>query len=199
MAKTFYHRSTVVLSGIHVADHEKDQPTTAGSVVLEESSSFVGGESRLSFLFTTPAAEPNTADWPNGLYRCIMEITTAGADISYGLRAAGTATGHFARVNSDLTSDLETIAQTQALFTGTGVKTASVTWDPAAGAAGDRFECLIAGTRAASHGSQTLAIALDAPDASETNGGISDGPWTVAAAFPPPYRVPRHLWDLVRI
>src|SRR3990172_8699838 len=154
MAKTYYLRSTVDPTGVHAADIERALGTTAGSSTATVSS-ILG-----------------------------VNASTADADITFGLRTAGSAAGHFARVNSGLTSDLETTTQAEALFSGTGVKTATVSWDPSAGSSTDRFECLIAATRAASHGNQTLSIDVDNPSADATNGGIADGPWVGATDTP---------------
>lgn len=184
MTKTYYHRSTAAATGVHAATNETEQATTAGAGAGSLSDILAGGASQLAFCFTTASGEPNSADWPSGTYRCILEVSTAGANITYGLRTAGAVSGHFARVNSGLTADSETVAQAEALFSGTGIKTATASWDPAAGNASDRFECLIAATRPASHGNETLTIVVDATDAGATNGGVSDGPWTVVADNP---------------
>jgi hypothetical protein len=181
MTITYFHRSTALANGIHAATNETEHATTAGAGAGSLSDIIAGGASQFGWCFTTASGQPNVADWPSGTYRCIMEVSAAGATSSYGVRTAGGASGHFARVNDALSSDLETAQDTQALFTGTGIKTASVSWDPAAGNASDRFEVLVAVTRAASHGNETTTLVVDATDASVANGGVSDGPWSVAA------------------
>src|SRR3970040_2456149 len=98
MAKTFFHRATAEANGIHVATNETQLGTAAGGGAGTLSQTLAGGVSALAFCFTTPSNEPNSADWPSGNYRCILEVSVAGADITYGLRAAGSQTGHFARV-----------------------------------------------------------------------------------------------------
>ena len=133
-----------------------------------------GGESGLLFCYTSPSGEPDSAAWPTGNYEFHIDASSNGANITYGMRAAGSATGHFARVNAALTSDSETKAQTEGLFSGTGIKdasTGSVSWT--AGNASDRFECLIAGTRPASHGNQTLTNRYNSD-------GFAVGPWAAA-------------------
>lgn len=169
--KTYFQRSTDLLSGVHAATHEDELAATAGAET--ESITLTGGQSVLGWVFTTLSGEPNVADWPSGNYRCQLDVSTAGADITFGLTTAGTQAGHFALVNSGLTADQESFDQGQPLFSGTGLKLATRTIDPAAGVAGDRFECLVAATRAASHGSQTLTLVFDADS-------FADGPWVEA-------------------
>lgn len=122
--------------------------------------------------FITPANEPNDAAWTTGNYRAQLDITSAGADLTYGLLDQGASEGHFARVNSGLTADLETKQQVESAFNGTGLKlatTGSVSWT--AGAAGDRFEILISGARPASHGQQSIDYQVNTDDS------FADGPW----------------------
>ncbi len=171
--KTYFQRDDVNEgSATHVATFEKQLVTASGGTTAM-SDTYAGGESRLSFLFTTPAGEPNDAAWPTGTYRCQLDVSASGADITYGLRAAGAQTGHFARINFNTLIELETKVQVEALFTGAGLKlatTGSVSWT--GGATSERFECLVAGTRAASHGNQTLDLNITDADA------FADGPWT---------------------
>lgn len=174
---TYYQRDTDQATGVHATEDaalENLLSDTAGAGEAE-SDTLVGGDEVLLFCFTTASGAPGDAAWPTGNYRCQLDVSTAGADLTYGLRAAGAAVGHFARVNSGLTSDLETKAQTEALFSGTGLKlatTGSVSWT--AGATGDRYECLVACARAANHGNQTLELTYDAD-------AFADGPWTPSA------------------
>ncbi len=176
--KTFNLRGVDQASGIHAtsnASFENVMDFGAASE-SEESENLSGGGSELTHLWTTDAAEPNDAAWPTGNYRCQLDCPSLGADVTFGLRTAGAVTGHFARVNAGLTSDLETKAQTEPLFNTTGLNlatTGSVSWT--AGAVGDRFECLVAATRAANHGNQPLGIVYDGD-------GFADGPWVAAGA-----------------
>lgn len=144
-------------------------PGTPGNVV----SGILGGDSDgFLFVFTTPAGEPDSAAWAAGNYRVQLDVFDVGADISFGLRTAGASVGHFGRVDSGLTSDLETHPQTAVLFMGPGLKlaeTGSVSWT--AGASGDRFEALVAGSRPVGHGNQSLTLELNETD------DFADGPW----------------------
>lgn len=172
--KTFNLRGTNQASGVHAtatSDFENVMDFGAASEAAE-SQNIGGGASLLTHLWSTESGEPDAAQFPTGNYRCFLDNSTLGVDVTFGLRAAGSVNGHFARVNSGLTSDLETKDQTQALFGDpAGLKTAttgSVSWS--SGDVGDRFECLVGATRAASHGNQPIEMAYDGD-------GIVDGPW----------------------
>ena len=143
MPTAYNHKSTALATGVHVAAREQEAST--GTAVVSTVATDVPAAGSLAFAFTTLASNPNNADWPNGTYRCVMDVTTAThADITYGLLTLEGFAGHFSRVNSGLTADSETTIQAEAAFSGSGIKTATVSWDPAAGLAGDRYEGLIA-------------------------------------------------------
>lgn len=155
-------------------DNENAFEASAGPGDTEMSGNLAGSASGLLFVFTSDANEPDSAAWPTGDYNCHLDVPNAGAGITYGLRAAGTATGHFARVNAGLTADEETKPQTEPLFSLDGIKdasTGSVSWT--GGLDTDRFECLVAGTRAVNHGNQNVDLTFDAD-------AFADGPWPAA-------------------
>jgi hypothetical protein len=169
MAKTYYHRSTTLASSVHAATHEVEQSLTQGSSVTTlVSANHADGADTLAYLFNTVSGEPGSADWESGDFQCVIDCTAAGADMVYGLLTLGGSAGHFARVGNGLTSDLDTRAQIESAFSGTGLKVATTgAWDSAAGATLDRFECLIAAQRTATggHGNQTITIEVDDPGA----------------------------------
>jgi hypothetical protein len=172
--KTYYQRNVAQAADAVVATNEEQMTTgTAASGTLG-SGNYGGGSSHLAFLFTSPASEPNNAAWPTGSYRAQLNCTAAGAGITYGMRTTGSVAGYIARYSSDLASALETKAQTEAVFSSTGLKlgtTGSVSWS--AGAAGDRYAILVGGTRAASGGNQTFTLTLNTTDS------FADGPWSI--------------------
>ncbi len=176
-SRTYFQRDTNLATAIHATINsasENEFALTAGAGETEASGMLGGGASGLLFCFTTPTDEPDSSAWPTGNVEIHSDVSIAGADVTYGYRAAGSATGHFARVNAALTSDLETKAQTEGLFSGTGIKdasTGSVSWT--AGAADNRFEGLLAGTRPANHGNQNVTLTFDAD-------GFAVGPWAAA-------------------
>ena len=175
--KTFNLRGNDQASGVHATSTSTFENIMDSGTPSEaaESENLGGGGSELTHLWSTASGEPNESPWPTGNYRCLLDASNIGVDVDFGLRAAGSVNGHFARVNTGLTSDLETKDQVEALFGDPGgIKTAttgSVSWS--AGATSDRFECLVGATRAASHGNQPLEMAYDGD-------GIADGPWTAA-------------------
>lgn len=153
----------------------------SGQTSQDLSSVLTGGQSKLSFAFATVPNKPNSNNWPAASagdpYRCDMNIVAAGADISYGLRPLGIFTGAFIRMADSTCANAEEWSQSQAAFTGTGIKSATnTTIDPAAGNASDRYRVAIASTRPASHGNQTLTLRTDASS-------FAQGPWAVGTTF----------------
>ena len=175
--RTYYCRPVALANGIHVGDSETEMaPRLLGhggtAAATISSGNLGGGGQAIAFVFSSYANEPNTTAWPTGNYRCQLDVNSVGADITYGLLTQ-TVAGHFARVNSGLTSDLETKQQSQGAFTGTGLKlatTGSVSWT--SGNASDRFECTVSIARPANHGTQSLTLNVNDADA------FADGPWT---------------------
>ncbi len=178
---TYFQRDTDRASGVHATvdiTHENELNSSAGASETEVSSNYTVGTDKLEFLFTTASGQPNDADWPNGAYECQLDITNFDTNITCGLLTLGGSAGHFANVDSGLTTDNETWTQTQAAFGTAGLNLASRTLDPASGAAGDRFECLIAGARSAGcHGNRTFTLRY-------SSDAFARGPWTPAAGAP---------------
>jgi hypothetical protein len=170
--KTFFCKVANLANGIHVGDHENEMVRFVTRVqTTEVTPNLAGNANRIGFVFTSHANEPNSAQWPTGNYRCQLDVNAVGADLTYGLLDQ-TSLGHFARVNSALTTDSETKQQAEGAFTGTGLKlatTGSVSWS--SGNASDRFECTVSISRPANHGNQTLTLNLGDADA------FADGPW----------------------
>lgn len=176
--KTFYHNSTDLVTGVHsvTASNANELGNTPVGVTTEQSGNVIPTGDALVFVATTGSVEPNETPWPTGNYRAQLDVPTVGGDLTFGLLTLGASAGHFARVNTGLTSDLETKAQAESAFFGTGLHlatTGSVSWS--SGATADRFEILIAAANAASHGNQKLSL-----DLGETDDFV-DGPWTSAA------------------
>ncbi len=177
-----YYQDMTTLTGVHtgVIDSAQDTLLTLSPAGSNSMQGVVvgGGDDMLYFAFTTPVNEPDSDDWPDGVYRCQIDVTSVGAAIVYGVNTQAGSVGHFARVNSALSSDLETVAQTESDFTGgggTGLKlatTGSTTWT--AGDASDRFEVLWAASRPANHGNQRITIQVGVADS------FVDGPWEAA-------------------
>lgn len=145
-----------------------------------------GAQDLYPWYWATVANQPNDADWPNGTYRAQLDVTVAAADIIYGLRQMGaTATiGHFSQLNSGLSSEIDSAFQSEAVFSGTGLKLATQTWDPAASAAGDRYGVLCGALNTGSMMGQDLTVELNTSDS------FNDGPWTAAAGGGSAYTTP---------
>lgn len=177
--RTVFQRDTNLATGVHVVNHENELNDAAGAGETEQSQAYGGGASNLEYVYTSAAGFPNDAAWPTGDYRCQLDCSanTDMDNFSYGLLSlnGGGAVGHFARVNTGLTSDSESKAQAESAFTGAGLKlatTGSVSWST--GSASDRFECLVAVFRSTNHGNATITMQFNSD-------GFADGPWTAPA------------------
>lgn len=174
--RTYYARDTARANGTHVANQENAFETTTGSPT-EELVSINQSSDLLAFCMSTPSGEPDSGAWPTGNYRYQIDVTTGTTDINCGLSSVGGSTGHFARQNSGLTSDLETKAMAESNFNSTGLHlatTGSVSWS--SGAASDRFECLVAAENTRSHGARDIGVTFNETD------DFADGPWSAAAS-----------------
>ena len=175
--QTYYHNATDLATGVHNADHENELGTTAAGS-SNEAASIRKASEELAFCATTASGQPGSAAWPIGAYRYQLDaVATVGADITYGLLTIGGVAGHFARVNTGLTSpDLETKTQDVGAYVGTGINlatTGTVSWT--AGVLSDRFECLVAAGNANAKDAQLLTLQLGEAD------DYADGPWEEAA------------------
>lgn len=136
----------------------------------------INGNGQYCWTGATPASEPDSAAWPTtGEYRAQLDVVSASADITYGLRTQGTALGGFHRFNSTLGLILQTIQQAEAAFTLSGLKQGTVT-NPAwlAGSAADRYGYTVAAVRVSGHGNKSLSLQVGETD------DFTDGPWTAA-------------------
>lgn len=182
MTKTFYVNDTDPAAAVHAASIERESTSTdpgTASAVERQVSVAGSANNQLCFAFYSPSGEPNSADWPAASvgdeYKFQIDVATAGADLTYG--ASNATGGHGSRVNTGLSSDLET--QSGQSTIGTGIKVllaAPNTWDPAAGAASDRFEVLI-GADNTNMMAQTLGIRVN------TSNTFLQGPWLTGTTF----------------
>ncbi|MCK5613886.1 hypothetical protein KAR91_69125 [Candidatus Pacearchaeota archaeon] len=175
---TYYQRDDARATGVHVVSNENAfERTTGVSATIDEEVLRTSDE--LTHVFTTPANEPNSDDWPNGLYRFQFNVAAAEAELTYGLLTIGGSAGHFARVDAGLTADQEIWTQDEGAFSGTGTNIASNTINPVAGLIDDRFECLVACANAAIHQDRTLSMTVNVA------ASFADGPWTAAPPAAP--------------
>lgn len=180
---TYYGRDTNRAIGAYAATHEDAFESDTGTAGSEEVSLPPAdpATSILGWTFSTPANKPNNADWPNGTYKCQLDCT-ANSGVNYGLLTVGAENGKFARVSSDLASELESTVQAEAVFTNSGLKLATVSWNPTAGAAGDRFVCVVACQSTSIHAVKAMTLKLNEAD------DYAEGPWPAAAGQPTPVR-----------
>ena len=169
-----------VTTGVHtggVANEDGMDQTNPASAVGQVSGNLASGADELSFQFSSPSGEPGTATWPTGDYRCQFDVSATGGNLTYGLLTLGGSAGHFARVDSGLTTDGTTHAQTEGAFSGVAnhlATTGSVSWGSPGST--DRWECLIASIRSVGlHGNQAFTVDLDQADS------FTDGPWAAPA------------------
>lgn len=175
--KTFFLYDETLATGVHTTEHELRQEVTDLALPVNVSGATSPGAALQVFTWTTDSDEPNAADWPSGDYRCQIDVNLVMRVDSYGFLTLQGVAGHMARVNAGLTSDLETFEQTEAAFTGTGIKLATTgTIDPAAGATGDRWECILVLDATSESMAGSLRISVDNGDS------FSDGPWAAAGA-----------------
>ena len=171
---TFFKRDIVLASGNHVASNELEMNQTAGAGELVQEN-IAGATSKLMHMWTSPVGEPGVA-WPTDVNGQI-DVFDGGADVTYGFRAAGSVTGHIARVNTGLTSDVDTKAQAELLFSLNGIKVYTVSGAWSAGSdADDRVEALLGATRIANHGNQPLDITCNSDSFLEGAWVPPDGP-----------------------
>lgn len=124
-------------------------------------------------VWTTPTGAPGIAPWPSGDYHFQLDVSAAGANISYGIASLGGINGHFASVNAAASAHVWTSGlQTEATFTGTGIKAGTVTWTTGGTeATGSRFEMMLLIRNLNSMSAQTLTMNV------ATANAFMDGPW----------------------
>ena len=178
---TYYQRDTNLAAGwiaVNAANRENAlELTTAGSAT-EAVTTTTNGLGRAEWAFSSPSNEPNSADWPSGVYHVQVNCTalSAGTSTIFPITAASP-TG-ILRLASDLSSMLEGIlspTQTGHVATGLVLYTSDAI-DFAAGAAIDRFGFAISAA-GDSHGD---AITLQF----NTTDSYADGPWSSVSVYP---------------
>jgi len=172
---TYFASTTALSNAIHSGATEDEFIGTA-TTQSNSQCTLTGGSSVECFVFTTATGQPNQGDWGNGNYRYQLDATTVGVNVTFGVLTAGSANGHFARINSTDTTDLQTWTQVEGIFSGTGLQLATTgTINPTAGSTGDRWEVVVAATRTASMGNQFLTLQLNEAD------DFTDGPFDEVA------------------
>jgi len=161
--RTYYQRDIAQPAGAFAADFEnamlRDNP---GSGETQTAATGAAGDE--GWAFTTVLGEPNLLSWPNGVYRCQMDVSALGANVVFGLLNLGAgADGHFGRILQDLSATVETHPQDQAVFTTPGIHLATYTGGFADANESDRFSAVIAIDRiSGGMGTQTIELTFDA-------------------------------------
>lgn len=176
--RTYFQRDSALATGVHVGTDELEALLAAGAgETLSETTA--SGTDELSFIFNTPLDEPDQGTWPDGLYRVQFDATQIDTDLTFGCLAVGGSNGHLARVNSALSSEVDSHLQTQSVFgASAGLKLA--TFDSSVTSWGgstqsDRFEVLVAQASAAAHGNETLTLRF-------SSDAFIDGVWAAPPA-----------------
>jgi len=132
----------------------------------------------VSFSWITEGGEPNAYEWANAELRAQLDVTAAGANLSYGFTDVVLlgVYGGFTRTDS---GDTEQVVQFQdeATFTGTGLKLASTFWIGEATARTDKYALLL-NVRNTGLGAQTITLRFGA-------NAWTDGPWLSKQAYSP--------------
>ena len=168
---TFFLYDNVLANGIHTADHEFDADETDIAVQSGQTATIAAGATEQAHVWVTVANKPNSADWPNGVYRVQIDVQTAMNAQGYGFLTINSVAGHMARVNSGISSDLQSWEQDEIAFTGTGIKLGTNTIDPGSGGVTDRYEALLVFENSSGTMEGTLTVRCDDSDS------FMDGPW----------------------
>jgi len=172
--RTYYASDTAQAVGLYTADVECAFLTTTGSAG-NVTDSCRKSDDEGAFCFTGPSGEPDAATWPTGTYRFQLDITAAGADLTYGMLTRGGTNGLFSRVNAALDTEVATHVQDEAAFSGTGLKLATYTGSWAGSTATDRVIAYCAVINANNKDTQDLVLQANEAD------DYIDGPWPKAS------------------
>ena len=168
---TYYQRDTERLVGFTVSTFENALELTTATSATQTATT--DGFQRW-WDFTTPANQPNSADWPSGDFHAQLNCTAVSGGVVYGINTSSSLA--FMRISSDLTTKLENINPTDGNgdendFSGTGLKLATISnADFSAGDADNRLSIEVEAT-GDSHG-DAITLTLNTTDS------YADGPWT---------------------
>lgn len=166
---TYYQRDTDRANGLHTFPNENALELTTGVSATETVTT--NASTVLAWLFTTDTNQPNSADWPSGVYNTQWNCTAASAGVNYQAQHNTSVANGWARVNSTLSATIDEIAVTTGVHSGTGLKlSSSATNDQAAGTATDRFTTALVAA-GDSHG-DVITLQFNTTDS------YADGPWT---------------------
>ena len=166
---TYYQRDTDRAAGWTSDTHEDALELTTATAATE-SSTIDGFNVPGVWAFSTPDNEPNSPDWPDGTYRYQLDVTAASEGLTHGDVSTGS---DFFRGSLDLASSLESVDSATGAQSGTGLFITTASWNPAAGAANNRYGIRV-GANGDSHG-DAITLRLNTADS------YADGPWSTGA------------------
>lgn len=160
--RTFYLTNlsggTYTAHTLHSTNLFMDEAGDVNTDTTVTSANYSAAETNLEWAWTTDANIPGDTSWPSGTYVGQFRVTAAGGNMSFGWLSGG----HLARINAAQSADVDSVAQSQSIFTGTGTHTGTASWTPGGSTATDRFEFLLYGERAAGgHGNQSFTVAVN--------------------------------------
>lgn len=165
---TWYQRDTASAQGWVAASNENALSATTAASATQSVSVPKNTTNQTCWSFMSPSSEPNVGDWPNGTYRAQLDCTVCGADETYAVKDA---TGGFCNVNSTGGTRNSFTSQAESDFSGTGLKLATASWNPAAGAASDRYVIAVVVSNASMSSAETITLRFNTTDS------FADGPW----------------------
>lgn len=183
--RTYYLTDDARAHNGTTASNERALELTEDSGTLEaESIAALSAEQAWSWILATQTLwhqmEPGQPRWPDGNYRCQLDVSSAGSDLLYGWRDASvgisSAQGGMQRVDTSH-SQLEEQEQGEAQFSGTGLKlgtTGATTWT--SGARDDLVAVRLAVENNNVINAQGISLRFDAD-------AFLDGPWLVKQTF----------------
>lgn len=170
---TYYQRSTSRAVSFDIWPNEDALELTTG--VSSTQSVTVNASAVNCWTFTSPASQPNSADWPSGDFHVQLNCTAVSVGLTYNLNSAsGVSSAYIYRLNSS-TALIDGLFSSVADVSGTGLKLITTTVDFPAGSASDLF-CIPVNAHGTAHG-DAITLTLNTTDS------YADGPWTTEAPF----------------
>lgn len=182
--RTYFVTSTTEATGVHNADEELQTLTVSPGGSTNINIGGIGTNGDEVICMQSPAGEPDQAGaWGLITTRFQADVVAMDSTLELNCTNLGTALGHFARVDSGLTTEIESFQATSANITAPGLHIVEVTttWVQT-GAQSDRFEVLLCGEKMFGHGNDSFVYQADETD-DFIDGGWPAGALTAQAAI----------------
>ncbi len=174
--RTYFVTSTTEATGVHSAKEELQTLATAPGAPTNINIGGIGTNGAEAICTQSPSGEPNQLGaWGLITTRFQADITAMDSTLELNCTDLGTASGHFARVDSGLTTEIESFQASSANITAPGLHIIEVTatWVQT-GAQTDRFEVLLCAQKVFGHGNDQFTYQADETD------DFIDGGWPSA-------------------